>query len=66
MKSGCIVLQAMTSMHIYFEDYQVMVIRCKKSPVPVFVKDGDIERFYVRTGPSTTELRASQAQLLRI
>ena len=27
---------------------------------PTFVKDGDIERFYIRTGPSTTELRASQ------
>ena len=26
------------------------------------VKDGEIERFYVRTGPSTTELTASQTQ----
>lgn len=57
--------QAMTSMHIHFEDYdstRVMVVRCKKSPIPVFVKDGETERFYVRTGPSTTELTASQTQ----
>lgn len=57
--------QAMTSMHIHFEDYdstRVMVVRCKKSPIPVFVKDGETERFYVRTGPSTTELPASQTQ----
>lgn len=57
--------QAMTSMHIHFDDLyssRVMVIRCKKSPIPVFIKDGEIERFYVRTGPSTTELPASQTQ----
>ena len=57
--------QAMTSMHVHFEDLngsRVMVMRCRKSSVPVFVNDGDIERFYVRTGPSTTELSASQTQ----
>jgi len=45
-----------------YEDSRVMVIRCPRSPAPAFVKDGDIERFYVRTGPSTTELPASQTQ----
>ncbi|MDI6812204.1 MAG: DUF262 domain-containing protein [Deltaproteobacteria bacterium] len=57
--------QAMTSMHAHFEDYQdnrVMVVKCGKAPKAVFVKDGDIERFYIRTGPSTTELTASQTQ----
>lgn len=57
--------QAMTSMHAHFEDYEdnrVMVVKCGKAPKPVFVKDGDIERFYIRTGPSTTELSASQTQ----
>jgi len=57
--------QAMTVIHIHFEDYddsRVLVIRCSPSPAPVFVKDGEIERFYVRTGPSTTELTASQTQ----
>jgi hypothetical protein len=33
-----------------------------KAKVPTFVKDGEIERFYVRTGPATTELSASQTQ----
>ena len=57
--------QAMTSMHAHFEDYEdnrVMVVKCGKAPKPVFVKDGDIERFFIRTGPSTTELSASQTQ----
>ena len=55
---------AMTSMHVRFEDYdddhRVLRARCLKSPAPVYVKDGEAERFYVRTGPATTELTASQ------
>lgn len=57
--------QAMTAMHVHFEDYddnRVLVTRCPRSSAPVFVKDGETERFYVRTGPSTTELTASQTQ----
>lgn len=55
--------QALTSMSMHFEDHdgeRVMVVRCRKSPAPAFVKDGGQERFYVRTGPSTTELSTSQ------
>ena len=57
--------QAMTAMHLHFEDHdgaRVLVIRCPRSRAPVFVKDGDVERFFVRTGPSTTEMPASQTQ----
>lgn len=57
--------QAMTAMHLHFEDHdgtRVLVIRCPRSRAPVFVKDGELERFYVRTGPATTELTASQTQ----
>lgn len=56
---------ALTNLHPHFEDLRerrVMVVRCRSAPTPVFVKDGDTERFYVRTGPSTTELSASQTQ----
>ncbi len=56
-------IQAMISLHINFDDrnkYRVMVVKCNKSPTPVFVKDGNNERFYIRTGPSTTELSPSQ------
>lgn len=55
----------MTSLHVQFDDYEgarVMVIRCPRFPNPVFTKDGEVERFYVRTGPSTTELSLSQTQ----
>jgi len=58
-------VQAMTSMHARFDDHddcRVMVVNCRKSPTPIFLKDHDTERFYIRTGPSTTELSASQTQ----
>jgi hypothetical protein len=58
-------IQAMTSLHAHFDDHddsRVMVVKCRKSPSPVFVKEGETERFYIRTGPSTTELSASQMQ----
>jgi len=56
---------AMQFIHAHFEDYdsyRVMVVECSRAKTPVFVKDGAIERFYIRTGPSTTELSASQTQ----
>lgn len=55
----------MQFIHARFEDYdsyRVMVIECSKTKSPVFVKDGNTERFYIRTGPSTTELSASETQ----
>ena len=57
--------RAMTAMHVHFENYEdarVLIVRCPRPMAPVFVKDGDVERFFVRTGPSTTELTASQTQ----
>ncbi len=56
---------ALICLHAHFddhEDYRVMVIRCDKSSAPVFLRDSDTERFYIRTGPSTAELSASQTQ----
>ena len=56
---------AMTNVHAHFEDFEdnrVMLVKCGSAPAPVFVKDGNVERFYIRTGPSTTELSASQIQ----
>ncbi len=58
-------IQAMTNLHSHFEDHddsRVMVVKCRKASLPVFVKDADLERFYIRTGPSTTELSPSQTQ----
>lgn len=48
-----------------FEDYQgkrVLVVDCSESRSPVFVRDGTVERFYVRTGASTTELTGNEMQ----
>lgn len=58
-------IQAMTNLHAHFDDHddcRVMVVKCRKAPTPIFLKDGDAERFYIRTGSSTTELSPSQTQ----
>jgi len=56
-------VQAMTNLHAHFDDHndcRVMVVKCRRSPAPLYLKDGDVERFYIRTGPSSIELSASQ------
>jgi hypothetical protein len=55
----------MMYIHPRFEDLQdkrVMVVDCWPSRSPVFVKDGGVERFYIRAGASTAELSMSQVQ----
>jgi len=50
---------AMTLIHASFgdfEDCRVLVINCERSPSEVYVRDKEVQRFYVRTGPATTEL----------
>lgn len=49
--------------HANFEDHddiRMLVIRCEKSNVPVYLKEGNDERFYIRTGPSTVPLPMSR------
>ena len=41
------------------DDRAVMMVTCKKSPIPVFLKDGKNEIYYVRSGPSSVELTGS-------
>ena len=38
------------------EGRYVMKVTCRPSPKPVFFKDGKVEQFYVRSGPSSVEL----------
>ena len=42
-----------------FEDSRVLLVNCQRSPTEVFVRDENVQRFYVRTGPATTELTGS-------
>lgn len=56
---------AMTRIHPHFEDYRkarVLVVRVQQSNAPVFLKDGNAERFFIRTGPATSELSPSNTQ----
>jgi predicted HTH transcriptional regulator len=39
---------------------QVFIITCRPSPRPVFVKDKQDERFFIRSGASTRQLKMSQ------
>jgi hypothetical protein len=53
------------NVHPRFDDYdgvRVLTVECGRSKTPVFVKDGQSERFFVRYGPSTQELSGAQAQ----
>lgn len=57
--------QFMAYVHPRFEDYdgaRILVVECRKSKSPVFVRDGKQEHFFIRTGAATTELSASQTQ----
>jgi predicted HTH transcriptional regulator len=45
--------------HPHFEEedgLRVLSIRCEKGPKPAFVKDGGVQRFFVRGGNATAEL----------
>lgn len=56
--------RAWGAMHVIFDDYKgarVMVVRCEQSPAPIFLKDGNTNRFYVRTGPATEEMSVEEA-----
>jgi predicted HTH transcriptional regulator len=53
--------QALT-VHPRFDEHdgtRVLIVECHRSKLPVFVKDGAQERFFVRHGPSTQELTGS-------
>jgi len=52
---------AMQYVHIHFDDYRenrVMVVECTRAVKPIFLKDGNEQKFFIRTGPSTSELKA--------
>lgn len=58
-------LGAETMLHIkpHFEDYggeRVFLVDCKPSKVPVYLKNGGEEEFYIRAGGSSAKLTASQ------
>jgi predicted HTH transcriptional regulator len=57
--------QNMLFIHFRFDDYdskRVLIVDCKKSRSPVYVRDGSMEHFYIRIGAATTELSGSQLQ----
>ena len=50
---------AWAAMRASFDDYEehrVLVVRCERSSSAVYLKNENAKQFYIRTGPSTTEL----------
>jgi hypothetical protein len=57
--------QALLSIHVNFDDYngnRIMLVRCTRAQVPIFVEDVDVKRFFIRTGSLTIELDAEQIE----
>ncbi len=55
----------MMYVHPHFKDYdghRVLTVECSTANSPAYLIDGNQEKFYIRTGASTTELTASQTQ----
>lgn len=51
--------------HPRFEDLvdkRILAVDCTPSRVPIYVKDGSLEHFFIRAGNSTSELQGTQAQ----
>ena len=44
---------------IDFDEKAIMRVVCKRCNIPVFLKDGKVEQYYVRSGPSSVELTGS-------
>ena len=52
----------MPYVHPHFEELdgtRVLSVRCERGPKPAFVKDGSVQRYFVRGGNATTELSGS-------
>lgn len=55
----------MLYIHPYFDEHddkRVLVIECQPARSPVYVKEGNEERFYIRSAAATVELKGGQAQ----
>ena len=53
----------MTMVHSQFDDYEdsrVLRVSCERASNPVYIREGDREQFYIRTGPATAELTGGQ------
>jgi len=46
----------------FVDGKRVLVVRCKPSDIPVYLREGNTEQFFTRTGVATTELMPSQIQ----
>ena len=57
---------AMQYINISFQEYRderVMVLICERSKHPVYLKDGNVEIFYIRSGAATNSLSISDAHI---
>ena len=43
-----------------FNDERIFIVDCKPSKVPIYLKNGNDEEFYIRAGGSSAKLTPSQ------
>ena len=51
------------AIHANFDDYddvRVLVVRCERAPSPQYVREGNHQMFFVRTGPATVALSVEE------
>ncbi len=54
---------AMTRIFPYFSDFEncrILVVDTRRSPSEAYVTDGNVQKFYIRTGSATVELTGSE------
>lgn len=45
-----------------FAGKRVLIVKCRPSNLPVYLKDGNSEQFYIRTGAATSDLKMGEVQ----
>ena len=59
-KIGKKYLPFIQSKQITIDEKNTLIVKCLKSNKPVFLKINDTEEFYIRAGPSSTQIKGSE------
>ena len=58
---GAIVMTYVTLQYADYSGVKVLAVTCEAAASPVYLKEGNNQHFFIRTGPSTTEPPISEA-----
>lgn len=60
-RMGATVMTYVTLQYADYSGVKVLAVRCEAAARPVYLKEGNRQHFFIRTGPSTTEPPISEA-----